>query len=104
MVFVVLLNLGRSVTWAIFTQGFFLDEDPDNYTYDDFVRAIVNQTLSSITDFFNGISIFLVIYLKNKEVIQSGNQDGVPESKQLRFSDLMSRNNHHSSAETDDEV
>ena len=61
----VFLDAARSVIEALTSQGFGLDEDPEELDAEDFVRSLFYYGAASVIDFFIGMAIFYLIWSKN---------------------------------------
>ena len=46
-------------------QGFFLDNKPLDYTWEDYKRALWDFGVSGFTDFVTSLAILRLIYVKN---------------------------------------
>ena len=69
-------------------QGFILDDSPGNFNMDDYNRAQIEQTASSVTDFIISLNILRLLYVKNKDMIKVINERS--EEGRVSFSDMYS--------------
>lgn len=69
-------------------QGFILDDSPGNFNMDDYYRAQIEQTASSVTDFIISLNILRLLYVKNKDMIKVINE--MTEEGRVSFSDMYS--------------
>ena len=66
MVFsLVLLSVARTVVKVITMHGFLGDTHPNDYTVDDYNRALYDYGFSSFTDFVISMAILRLIFVKN---------------------------------------
>ena len=66
MVFsLVLLSVARTVVKVITMHGFLGDTHPNDYTEEDYKRALYDYGFSSFTDFVISMAILRLIFVKN---------------------------------------
>ena len=66
----VILEVCRTVTKILTAQGILLDETLDSGQY-DFFRSLIDFGISSVIDFFVGMTIFILIWSKNMQFVKA---------------------------------
>ena len=66
----VILEVCRTVTKILTAQGILLDKTPDS-GQQDFFRSLIDFGISSVIDFFVGMTIFILIRSKNMQFVKT---------------------------------